>query len=132
MPSLRASALTSFAVEPDGNTVAMGVLDEFGRPATFFLPVECLQALVMTLPEMLQQALRRKFGDARFRLVFPVDRWNLEKAGGSDLLILTFLTPDHFRVSFSVSREELAAIAETAIAGVESIDEPKIFCPLPN
>lgn len=132
MSSLRASGLTNFVVEPDGDSVAVGVLDEFGRPATFFLPFESLQALMLTLPEIVEQALRRKFDDARLRLVFPVDAWNLKKAGGSDLLILTLMTSDRFRVSFSVSREKLAAIAGTATDGAETMGEAEIFRPLRN
>ncbi len=117
MTTLRASKLTTFSVAADGATVTIGVADLNGKAAALVLPAACLQALVMTLPEMANEALRRKSGDPQLRLVFPVADWTLEKITGGDRLILTFVTSDGFRASFTLSPEELVKIAGTALTG---------------
>jgi hypothetical protein len=70
----------------------------------------------MTLPEMAQQALRRKHSDAQIRLVFPVENWALERSDAADRLILTFSTPDGFRASFALFLDELVDMVGTALS----------------
>jgi hypothetical protein len=130
MTTLRASKLTTFSVAPDGATVSIGVADDLGEPAALVLPSSCLQALVMTVPEMASQALQRKSGDPKLRLVFPVANWTLERATGSDRLILTFLTTDAYRVSFALSVEELVKIVDTALADEEAGAADAASCPM--
>jgi hypothetical protein len=116
MASLRASRLTTFSVTADGESASIGFADEAGEASSLMLPTSCLHAFIMTLPEMAQQALRRRSGDQHLRLVFPVGDWALERVADSQRLILTFSTTDGFRVAFALSRETLVQIATTALA----------------
>lgn len=117
MTTIRANKLTTFAVAPDGATVSIGVADERGAKSALILPTSCLQALVMTLPEMAQQALKRKYGDPHIRLVFPVENWTLETSGQGNRLILTLVTADGFCVSFALFVDELVSMVGTALTG---------------
>ena len=117
MATIRATGLTTFAVTPDGGSVSIGVADERGGASALILPTSCLQALVMTLPEIVQQALRRKYADPSVRLVFPVLDWTIETTEQSNRLILTLATSEGFRVSFALFAADLANILDTALAG---------------
>jgi len=117
MPTIHATGLTTFAVAPDGGSVSIGVADDRGEPSALVLPTSCLQAMVMTLPEMAQQALRRKYADPAVRLVFPVKDWTIETTEANDRLILTLTTSDGFRASFALFAEDLARILDTAMTG---------------
>ena len=120
MVDLAAKALTTFSVAADGGSASLGFTDEAGDASTLVLPSACLEALVMTLPDIAQQALRRKSGDPRKRLVFPLAEWMLERIEGSDALILTIATPEQFRVSFAASRDALVEIAACALVHEEA------------
>ena len=125
MTTIHANKLTTFSVAADGGSVSIGVADERGENSALVLPTACLQALVMTLPEMARQALQRQYCDPRVRLVFPVENWTLETSDGADRLILTFTTPDGFRASFALFQSELAKMVDTAMTDEEStLDVP--------
>ncbi len=123
MASLRVSRLTAFSVAADGDSASIGFAEDSGEASSLVLPTSCIHALIMTLPEIAQQALRRRTGDQNLRLVFPVANWALERVVGNDRLILTLSTPDEFRVSFTVSREVLDHIAATALANEAAATE---------
>jgi hypothetical protein len=122
MATIHANKLTTFAVAPDGATVSIGVADERGTDSALVLPASCLQALVMTLPEMAHQALKRKHGDPNIRLVFPVENWTLETSEAADRLILTLSTADGFRASFALFLDELVAMVGTALSDRNAAD----------
>jgi hypothetical protein len=122
MAKILANRLTTFSVDANGATVSIGVADERGEAGALVLPTSCLQALVMTLPEMAQQALQRKHSDPQIRLVFPVESWSLETCETSDRLILTLATADGFRASFGLFLDELVDMVGTALSG-ESVAE---------
>ncbi|HVA12028.1 MAG TPA: hypothetical protein VNF99_02145 [Stellaceae bacterium] len=128
MTTIRASKLTTFSVAPDGASISLGVADDRGAASDLVLPTSCLQALVMTLPEMAQQALRRKYADPAVRLVFPVDNWAIETSQSGDRLILTLATADGFRASFALSTDEMARIADTALTGEAIASIPAPIC----
>jgi hypothetical protein len=113
--------LDQFQVAPDGASVQLGLRDRAGRPVAERLPVECLNALMMTLPGMLAQALRAQHRDSSLRMVFPVGEWSVESAAAGDLLILTLGTPDGFKVSFGIRSAELAAIGGAAERGEDAV-----------
>ncbi len=124
MTTIRAHRLTTFSVAADGASVSIGVADESGRPCALVLPSECLQALVMTLPEMASQSLRRRHRDPNLRLVFPVETWAVETSAEAERLIVTFSTADGFRASFALFADELVRMASTALNGDEAIAPP--------
>ncbi len=120
MATIHANKLTTFTVAPDGATVSIGVADERGETSALVLPTSCIQALVMTLPEMARQALQRKYGDPQVRLVFPVENWTLETSTAADRLILTFTTLDGYCASFALFPDELVKIVGALLSGEES------------
>jgi molybdate transport system substrate-binding protein len=65
MNVIRGRHLTGFGVAPDGESIAIHLMDEESRPATLLLPAECLSALIMTLPEILRRSLHLRFHDDR-------------------------------------------------------------------
>ena len=82
------------------------------RPATSLLPAECLNALIMALPEILRRSLHLRFHDDSMRLVYPVGHW--EVAGSSVQqggVIVTLETPDGFQGSFSLAALDLLKMA---------------------
>jgi hypothetical protein len=114
MTTIRAKHLTTFSVAADGARVAIGVVDEEGQAGTLMLPVECLRAAMMTLPEMMRQALRLQHGDSSLRLVYPVSGWEVEQSTQLDTFIVTLRTPDGFHVSFAMTANDLREIGESA------------------
>jgi hypothetical protein len=58
MTVIRGRQLTTFDVSPDGESFAIHGTDEQAQPGTLVLPAECLNALMMTLPEMGLELLR--------------------------------------------------------------------------
>src|SRR5579883_2762724 len=92
----------------------MSVADAQGRRKSLRLPTECLNELVMTLPEMARQALRRLYRDDSLRLVYTAATVRIEIASDGATLILTLQTPDGFAVSFGLTHEQLQIIRSVA------------------
>jgi hypothetical protein len=108
------TALSSFEVSPDGTTMSINVIDADKECSSLVLPTECLKEMIMTLPEMMGQALRRRYRDPSLRLVYPLGRWRLEGSTEPAKLILTLSTIDGFAVSFSVAADQLTQMANDA------------------
>jgi hypothetical protein len=86
-----------------------------GAPAAVTLPTECIQQLLMTLPQVASMAIQAKHGDPTLRLVFPLDHWRLEEAAGeAGDLILTLITEDRFAVAFAIKPEDMRGMARAA------------------
>ena len=75
MTVIRGSQLTSYAVAPDGESFSINVTDVGGRPASLVLPSDCLNELMMTLPEIVRRSLQARFRDQAMRVVYPVGSW---------------------------------------------------------
>jgi len=63
MTIIRGHQFTTFEVAPDGESVSLNVLDERAQPASLVLPSECLNALLMTLPDIVRRTLMLRFRD---------------------------------------------------------------------
>jgi hypothetical protein len=111
MTVIRGRQLTTFDVSPDGESFAIHVTDEQARPGTLVLPAECLNALMMTLPEMVRRSLHRRFHDDTMRVVYPVGSWEVEKSPQVGTVIVTLRTPDGFQVSFGLAALEMLRMA---------------------
>jgi hypothetical protein len=107
MTIIRGVQLTTFDVAPDGESVAIHVTDDQGSPSTLVLPTECLNALMMTLPDIVRRSLQARYGDPSMRVVYPVGSWSLERSAVPGNVIVTLRTPDGFSVSFGLSPLEL-------------------------
>jgi hypothetical protein len=116
MPSIEGKDFVSYQVAPDGTSFQLNFRDREGRPASLTLPSDCLNALVMTLPHIASQAMQAQYRDDSMRLVHPVGAWRLESSTAAGRMILTLQTPDHFEVSFMVTRQDLAQMLATAKA----------------
>lgn len=110
--------LSTYEIAADGSRVKIGLRDREGRPAVLILPSECLSALIMTLPGIMQKVMRQRTHDPSARLVYPLADWTIERARGDSRLILSLSTPDGFRVSFSASQQELEQIGD-AVQGAD-------------
>lgn len=121
MTVIRGRQLTTFDVSPDGESFAIHVTDEQAQPGTLVLPAECLNALMMTLPEMVRRSLHRRFRDETMRVVYPVGSWEVERSPQVGTMIVTLRTPDGFQVSFGLPALELLRMAtRSATASVEA------------
>jgi hypothetical protein len=102
---------TAYEVSPDGLWVRMNVVDCRGEAAAFVFPVERIGQLLMTLPTMAKEAIRKKHNDDSLRVVFPMQDWTLERSTGQNL-IFTLRTEGGFEAAFGFSESQLDALAE--------------------
>lgn len=105
-------ALTTCAVAPDGKTISLGFADASGQSVAVRLPLEQASALAMTLPALIEQALRRQFRDDSLRFTFPLGSWAVEQSPDPGTNIVTLRTPDGFGVCFTVQRQQQSALGE--------------------
>ena len=119
MTVIRGQQLTMFSLSPDGETFSIQVTDQQEQPATLVLPADCLNALIMTLPDIMKQSLRRRFQNESMRLVFPVGAWNVEGSVTPGTLIVTLGTPDGFQVSFAIPALTLLRMANVGASACQ-------------
>jgi hypothetical protein len=105
-------SLTSCEVSPDGETIKLGFLDARGIPTTLHLPLEKAGAVAMTLPALIEKAMRLRFGDDSLRYAYALGGWALERAGDPDTLMVTLGTVDGFGVCFSMRWEQGEALGK--------------------
>jgi hypothetical protein len=111
--------LTNVDLASDGSCVRFNMTDVNDRAAALELPIECINQMLMTLPHVINRALRSRHRDNSFRLVFPLADWRLERISGDPRLILTLATDDGFEVSFAVGIVEIERMQETVSAAAE-------------
>ena len=116
------ASLTTCEVSTDGCYVHLSFENELGRPAQLRLTSTGVQRLVMTLPQLLSQALQAQHGDDSVRAVFPLSRLRIERAAGSRDFILTVMTSDGFEVAFSLSAPAITEIT-SALEAARSVAE---------
>ena len=95
-------ALSTCRVHRDGETLELNFNDAQGSAVSLVVPFESAQAIAMTLPRLLTEAVQRLTGNEQSRYVFPLGTWRVERAGTEDCAIATFATEDGFEVSFGI------------------------------
>ena len=90
------------------------------------LPVDCLRALLMTLPHVIEKALKARYKDDTLKVVYPMGGFSLEAAAGSDSSILTMTTPDGFKVSFALTPADAGGLA-TSLVGIDGAQPHATF-----
>ena len=70
--------MTRFETAEDGSSVRLDMEDVNGRLVSLHMPLNCLNRLVMTLPEIVRRALQAQHRDPSLRIVYPVARFQLE------------------------------------------------------
>jgi len=115
---IAAAEMTKYEVASDGLAVRIGFVDASGQQCALALPIECLSALLMTLPALATAALRAQFQDSSLRLVYPLEQFRLEAIAGEPASILTLATPDGYEVSFRVRPDTAAALHDATDSNV--------------
>src|SRR5262245_15461473 len=105
-----ADAVTTYEVTADGMQFRLNLRQPSGEAAVITLPTDCLNQLVMTMPCIAAEALRKRYRDGSLRLVYPLGDWSLATSDGDTHLILTLGTPDGFRIAFALLASEVASI----------------------
>ncbi len=109
-------ALTTCEVAADGGVISLGFIDSQGRPATIKLSLNQVGALAMTLPGLIDKALRTRFGDQTLRYAYPLASWVVEQSSDPTQGMVTLRTIDGFSVCFSIPRDQQSELGEALVA----------------
>ena len=124
--------LTTCQVATDGSNIGLEFLDHSGAAVTLELPLDQAEAIIMTLPYLLTQGVRRTTGNHRARYVFGLHEWALEGAKDQACLIATLKTTDGFEVCFGIPFEECRSLGWNLQHGADNAcetaraDEPEV------
>ncbi len=109
-------ALTTCEVAPDGRAIWLGFVDTTGNPAAIRLSLNEVSALAMTLPGLIDKALKARFGDQSLRYAYPLASWVLEQSSDPTQNMVTLRTVDGFSVCFSIPRQQQIELGEALVA----------------
>lgn len=109
---IHSRALTTCEIASDGQIISLGFVDASGKTAAVKLPVEQVSALAMTLPALIEKALRKQFGDDTLRYTYPLGSWTFEHSSFPGTSIVTLRTADGFGVCFSMEQKQQDALGE--------------------
>jgi len=113
---IESQSLTTCEVTADGSAISLGFVDAAGRAAAINFPVEQVGALAMTLPALIEKALRARFRDDSLRYAYPLGSWACERSSDPATSIVTLRTIDGFSVCFSMPREQQSELGEALVA----------------
>jgi hypothetical protein len=100
---IESRALTTCEIASDGSAVCLGLIDASGAERSLRLPVDQLGALAMTLPSLIEKALKLRYRDESLRYTYPLGSWALERASDAETFMMTLKTSDGFSVCFSMA-----------------------------
>ncbi len=120
---IESQALTTCEVIADGTAISLGFVDAAGKPAAINFPVEQVGALAMTLPALIEKALRARFRDDSLRYTYPLGSWAFERSSDPATSIVTLRTVDGFSVCFSMPRDQQNELGEALVAEPEATAE---------
>ena len=109
---IRVKSLTNCEVAADGGAISLGFEDVAGKPAAVSVSLNQIGALIMTLPGLLEAALKARYGDQSLRYAYPLASWVLEQSTDTSQRIITLETEDGFKVRFSIPKEEQSLLGE--------------------
>jgi hypothetical protein len=107
---------TTFDVASDGTSFRMNFICQDGGQVSLSLPTECLHGFMMTLPQMMRQALRARGDNESLRLVYPVDNLRIEQSSEPNTVIVTLTTMDGFEASYGLTRQQMTDFEAVADA----------------
>jgi hypothetical protein len=113
-------ALAGVEVGVDGAFFRLNITDTDERLVSVKLPADCLRSLIMTLPTVASRALSLRYKDESLRIVYPAHSTFVERSTDPDVFIVTFETPDTFKISFGLSVRQCRSIAERIESANES------------
>jgi len=114
-------SLTVCDVSRDGQTIFLDFIDKGGNPAALRLSANQACSLAMTLPRVLDKALRVRFGDQSLRNTYPLGSWKLEKSSDPMRYLMTLQTSDGFGVCFSIVRQQQMELGEALMERLGSM-----------
>jgi hypothetical protein len=109
---IKVKALTTCEVAADGGAISLGFEDAAGNPAAVSVSLNQVGALIMTLPGLLEAALKARYGDQSLRYAYPLASWVIEQATDTTRRIVTLETEDGFKVRFSIPKDEQSLLGE--------------------
>jgi hypothetical protein len=112
---IESKLLTACGVTPDGSEILLGLVDKDGRSATIRLPLNQAGNLAMTLPELINKALRSRFNDQSLRYAYPLASWTVEQSSDPQTIMVTLKTVDGFTVCFSMEGELQSELGEALV-----------------
>jgi len=120
---IEGQSLTTCEIEPDGSAIMLGLIDDRGEARKLRLPVEQVGALAMTLPSLIERALKTRYRDSSLRYAYELGSWTLEQASDPQTRMMTLRTTDGFSVCFTLPLAQGEALSE-ALARSHQRDEP--------
>jgi len=105
--------LTTYDISDDGKSVVLNLVDAAGEPTSLRFLTPDLGNLSLTLPNLIETALRRQYADTSLRYAFPMGSWSIEEASDPATLIVTLRTKDGFGVSFSMGRANARQLSQS-------------------
>jgi hypothetical protein len=121
---IESRALTTCEVTSDGAAISLGFVDSEGRPSAIQFPVDQVGALAMTLPTLIEKALRQRFRDDSLRYTYPLGSWSFEHSTDPSTGIVTLRTTDGFGVCFSMPRQQQSELGEALVAAPPVVAPP--------
>lgn len=119
-------SLTTCEVASDGAAISLGFEDACGQPAAVRISLNQVGALIMTLPGLLETALKARYGDNSLRYAYRLSSWAIEQSTDASQRIVTLETEDGFKVRFAIPKGEQNLLGE---ALTQPIPETRV---LPN
>lgn len=111
--AINVKEMTTYNISDDGKTVTLGLEDDAGTSTSLSFQIPDLGNLAMTLPSLIEAALRRQLRDGSFRYAYPIGSWSIEQSTDPSALIVTLRTEDGFGVSFSMPRNNALQLAHS-------------------
>ena len=105
-------ALTNCEISSDGKAISLGFVDADGRSTAIRMPLDQVGALAMTLPGLIEKALRTQYRDDSLRYTYPLGSWKFEQSSDPRSSIVTLRTTDGFSVCFAMPQRKLDALRE--------------------
>ena len=119
---VKVKELTTYDIGDDGKSVTLRLTDVDGTRVSLSFQIPDLGNLAMTLPSLIEAALRRQYRDGSFRFAYPTDTWSVEEASDPSRLILTLRTSDGFACEFRHDARLCEAARELAARRLRHAD----------
>lgn len=116
---IRVKALTTCEVAADGGAISLGFEDVAGNTTAVEVSLNQVGALIMTLPKLLEMALKARYGDHSLRYAYPLASWAVEQSTDTSQRIVTLETEDGLKVRFSIPEEQQSLLSDALIQPLE-------------
>jgi len=122
---IRSNKLTQCVVSADGEIIELGLVDQSNTAVSVQLTFDQAEAVVMTLPHLLQAALKRRTGRQDARYAFGIGDWMIEETKGENCLLVTLTTADGFQVCFGIPFDACQALGWSLMHHAEQVREAR-------